>query len=87
MKTTIAGKALASLMTGIARAALGTLVAAIGMGAQSTLPDLFPFPDGTGLVPNHNSAGPIPLTGAFFQSLGTNGSSCGGNRRSEFHHV
>ena len=78
MKTTIASKALATLMTGIARVALGTLVAAISMSAQSTLPDLFPFPDGTGLVQNHNSAGgPIPLTGAFFQSLGTNGRSCG----------
>ncbi len=58
--------------------AIGTLLAAIGMSAQSSLPDLFPLPDGTGLVQNHNSTGgSIPLTGAFFQSLGTNGRSCG----------
>ena len=78
MKMTMARKALITLMTGAARFAIGALVAAMSMSAQSTLPDLFPFPNGTGLVQNHTSAGgSIPLTGAFFQSLGTNGRSCG----------
>jgi cytochrome c peroxidase len=46
--------------------------------AQSMLPDLFPFPNGSGLLQNHNASNqPIPLTGAFFQSLGANGRSCG----------
>jgi hypothetical protein len=53
------------------------LVAALCANAQSTLPDLFPFPNATGLLQNHNtSSRPIPLTGAFFQSLGTNGRTC-----------
>ncbi|SPE41999.1 conserved exported hypothetical protein [Candidatus Sulfopaludibacter sp. SbA3] len=66
------------MKTTISRFALATLVGAISMSAQSTLPDLFPFPNGTGLLENHTSAGgSMPLTGAFFQSLGTNGRSCG----------
>jgi cytochrome c peroxidase len=40
-------------------------------------PDLFPFPNSTGLLETYNTAGgPISLTGPFFQSLGTNGRSC-----------
>jgi len=57
---------------------LGILITALCATAQSDLPDLFPFPNGSGLLQNHNTANkPIPLTGAFFQSLGTNGRSCG----------
>ena len=57
---------------------LGVLAAAVCASAQSNLPDLFPFPNGSGLLQNHNiSDQPIPLTGAFFQVLGTNGRSCG----------
>lgn len=42
-----------------------------------TLPNLFPFPNGSGLLETHNSKSkPIDLTGPFFQSLGTNGRSC-----------
>lgn len=49
----------------------------LSASAQSNLPDLFPFPNETGLLQNHNTSHqPIPLTGAFFQSLGTNGRSC-----------
>ena len=48
-------------------------VAAIGQ----TLPNLFPFPNGSGLLETYNANGkPIDLTGPFFQSLGTNGRSC-----------
>lgn len=44
--------------------------------AQS-LPNLFPLPDPTGFVETYNvDNAPISLTGAFFQSLGTNGRSC-----------
>jgi len=54
------------------------LVAVCGMRAKAqSLPDLFPFPNGSGLLQNHNIFNqPISLTGAFFQSLGTNGRSC-----------
>lgn len=41
------------------------------------LPNLFPFPNATGLLETYNTAGnSINLTGPFFQSLGTNGRSC-----------
>ncbi len=44
--------------------------------AQS-LPNLFPLPNGSGLVETYNvNNEPISLKGAFFQSLGTNGRSC-----------
>jgi hypothetical protein len=55
----------------------GGLLAAFAAGAQS-LPDRFPLPNGSGLLETQNSGGgPIDLTGPFFQSLGTNGRSCG----------
>jgi cytochrome c peroxidase len=42
-----------------------------------TLPNLFPFPNGSGLLETYNANGkPIDLSGPFFQSLGTNGRSC-----------
>jgi hypothetical protein len=48
----------------------------VGAVAQ-TLPNLYPFPNRSGLLATYNSNGkPIDLTGPFFQSLGTNGRSC-----------
>jgi cytochrome c peroxidase len=41
------------------------------------IPNLFPFFDPTGLVSTYNVNGPIREDGPFFQSLGTNGRSCG----------
>ena len=47
-----------------------------------TLPNLFPFPNGSGVLETYNVNGkPIDLTGPFFQSLGTNGRSCGSCHR------
>ena len=47
-----------------------------------TLPNLFPFPNGPGLLQTYNAQGkPIGLSGPFFQSLGTNGRSCGSCHR------
>lgn len=62
-----------------------TLVAgmfgALAASAQS-LPSLFSFPDATGLLETYNAGNqPIDLTGPFFQSLGTNGRSCGSCHR------
>src|SRR6266566_10032582 len=49
--------------------------------AQS-LPSLYPFPDAAGVLETYNAGGkPIDLTGPFFQSLGTNGRSCGSCHR------
>ena len=54
---------------------IGTLFSRLVANGQS-LPNLFPFPNATGLLETYNSGGPIDLTGPFFQSLGTNGRSC-----------
>lgn len=60
-----------------------TALQIIGIGAftvatsAQSLPDLFPLPNGTGLLETYNiNNQPISLQGAFFQSLGTNGRSC-----------
>jgi hypothetical protein len=43
----------------------------------ASLPNLFPLPDPSGFVETYNvNNTSIDLTGAFFQSLGTNGRSC-----------
>jgi cytochrome c peroxidase len=44
--------------------------------AAAIVPNLFPFPDRTGIVSTYNVNGPIVENNAFFQSLGTNGRSC-----------
>jgi len=53
-----------------------TALIATFASAQS-LPNLFPLPNGSGLISTYNiNNAPISLRGAFFQSLGTNGRSC-----------
>ena len=48
----------------------------VGINAQ-TLPNLFPLPNGSGILETYNlHDAPISLKGAFFQSIGTNGRSC-----------
>jgi cytochrome c peroxidase len=52
------------------------LIVGLSTGAQS-LPNKTPFPNGSGFLETYNiKNAPISLTGAFFQSLGTNGRSC-----------
>src|ERR1039457_5342843 len=47
-----------------------------------SLPNLFPFPNASGVLETYNTGnGPIDLSGPFFQSLGTNGRSCGSCHR------
>ncbi len=47
------------------------------MANAQSLPNLFPFPNATGLLETYNTNNqPIDLSGPFFQSLGTNGRSC-----------
>jgi cytochrome c peroxidase len=58
---------------------LGALLCGLTMSGQilSSLPNSFPLLDGSGFVETYNvNNSSIPLTGAFFQSLGTNGRSC-----------
>src|SRR6516165_3039239 len=55
---------------------IGSLFTGSIVKGQS-LPNLFPFPNASGVLETYNTAeGPIDLTGPFFQSLGTNGRSC-----------
>src|SRR6516164_7747796 len=59
----------------------GALFSGVAAQGQS-LPNLFPFPNASGLLETYNAgAKPIDLTGPFFQSLGTNGRSCGSCHR------
>ena len=61
-------------------AALGALLAfssPIDAGEPRRLPNMLPMPNETGLAATYSTRGAIDLTGPFFQSLGTNGRSCG----------
>ena len=59
----------------------GSLALQIPVSGQN-LPNLFPLPNSTGFLETYNQAGgPISLSGPFFQSLGTNGRSCGSCHR------
>jgi cytochrome c peroxidase len=62
---------------------LGRIAALITAGLVATtatsqsLPNLLPLPNASGWLETYNvNNAPISLTGAFFQSLGTNGRSC-----------
>ena len=55
----------------------GMLCLATAASAVMVIPNLFPFLDPTGIVSTYNTAGPIVENTPFFQSLGTNGRSCG----------
>ena len=56
---------------------IGGLLTGLAASGQS-LPNRFSLPNGSGLLETQNAGGgPIDLTGPFFQSLGTNGRSCG----------
>ena len=55
------------------------IVALATVTSAAIIPSLFPFPDPTGLISTYNANGPIDESdnNVFFQSLGTNGRSCG----------
>jgi cytochrome c peroxidase len=57
----------------------GILTLATAASAAVIIPNLFPFLDPTGLVASFNTTGPINENpnNVFFQSLGTNGRTCG----------
>src|SRR5579883_2614401 len=63
------------IRAGIVSIAVSLLGGAAASG--QSLPNLFPFPNASGLLETYNAGNqPIDLTGPFFQSLGTNGRSC-----------
>src|ERR1700730_18671309 len=55
------------------------IVALATVASAAIISNLFPFPDPTGLISTYNADGPIDESdkNVFFQSLGTNGRSCG----------
>src|ERR1035441_7042742 len=56
---------------------IGIWLGGVVANGQS-LPNLYPFPNASGVLETYNAGGAaIDLTGPFFQSLGTNGRSCG----------
>jgi len=62
----------------IAVAVAGMLIAGtITLQASFSLSNLFPFLDATGFSATNSTTGSIDLGSPFFQSLGTNGRSCG----------
>ncbi|MCX6627460.1 MAG: hypothetical protein NTW28_07510 [Candidatus Solibacter sp.] len=65
------------LFTGVSILAVGTLPSIRKpVSADSKLPNLLPIPNSTGFLATFSDS-PINLDNAFFQSLGTNGRSCG----------
>src|SRR6476646_6423576 len=58
-------------------ALLSGLAAVLTADSESFLPNLFPFTNSNGILANASTTGKVDLTGPFFQSLGTNGRSCG----------
>ena len=54
-----------------------SLVSAPGVAGDTTLPNMLRFPNPTGYAATFSTTGKVDLTGPFFQSLGTNGRSCG----------
>jgi len=57
----------------------GGVLALATVTSAAIIPNLFPFLDPTGLISTYNANGPIDESSknAFFESLGTNGRSCG----------
>src|SRR5713101_6409254 len=59
---------------------LGTLLfgvfTVVAAAPPQFLPNLFPFPNSTGVLETFNTTGKVDLTGPFFHSLGTNNRSC-----------
>ena len=72
-------------MTSDTRQALVLLIVGAFSGLRASgqsLPNLYPFPNSAGVLETYNAGGKaIDLTGPFFQSLGTNGRSCGSCHR------
>src|SRR5689334_10715476 len=54
-----------------------SLVSIPSLAGDTALPNMLRFPNPTGFAATFSTAGKVDLTGPFFQSLGTNGRSCG----------
>ena len=63
-----------TLLCGAIGMALATVQATVA--EHVVLPNLFLFPNSSGILQTYNTNGNVDLMGPFFQSLGTNGRSC-----------
>jgi cytochrome c peroxidase len=54
-----------------------SLVSIPSLAGDTSLPNMLRFPNPTGFAATFSTTGKVDLTGPFFQSLGTNGRSCG----------
>jgi len=54
-----------------------SLISTLVVAEDTQLPSMLPFPNPTGLAATFSTTGSVDLQGPFFQSLGTNGRSCG----------
>ncbi len=54
-----------------------SLVSIPSLAGDTALPNMLRFPNPTGYAATFSATGKVDLTGPFFQSLGTNGRSCG----------
>jgi cytochrome c peroxidase len=54
-----------------------SLVSIPSLAGDTALPNMLRFPNPTGYAATFSTTGKVDLTGPFFQSLGTNGRSCG----------
>src|SRR5512136_2917986 len=61
----------------IAACAAALTPCAFAQQTRAVIPNLAGFADPSGVVRTDNRNGNLDLTGPFFQSLGTNGRSCG----------
>jgi hypothetical protein len=61
----------------VALAALFVLSASGHAGQTTFLPNMLSFPNPTGVAATYSTIGKVALDGLFFQSLGSNGRSCG----------
>ncbi|HYK50399.1 MAG TPA: hypothetical protein VEU94_11795 [Terriglobales bacterium] len=56
--------------------AIAVFFLGVGLFAQSGVPNPLLTLDGSGILSSYSTSGPIDLTNAFFQDLGTNGRTC-----------
>src|SRR5580692_8467169 len=74
MKTSLRGFLLPCVLT-LSVLGIAAVVFA-GPALDIKLPNLFPFPNASGILETISSTGAIDLGNAFFRNLGTNGRSC-----------
>ena len=80
MRSRITETKLSMRVTTTCLSAIGVVIAAVFVFAEQgesiKIPNLFPFPNSSGVAETFSSNGSIDLSNPFFQGLGTNGRAC-----------